>query len=356
MSIKIFGAGLAAYAVKLALPTSKVFANKAVCKHFKINSEWRENPIIYNLSTHGLSGYYHGVTPINLFYKSENKTPLNYLNIWFPTNKIKIHHGYFVPLKVPRPKIDDFESFKSIDFKNTEIIFLCLSVIGNLQYLIEKGYLADAIVGDDLVYKIGTISTGDYLKVLKNKAIRVKTGSVFPVLKFKRKVISFRPIFIKETNLNFIDLNKNFSVKNISFIDFIEKILSALYLRFGLVFFPIKKWACYVQDYIDNAYTINATNVKETEFLKKNYEKSKNETMEFLRKKFDNFIEEDGFIISGIHLRYDRSILNGIPSNIHLIDNSLSLSYGEHPTIEMFCNAYNYAFELTTNHNARYEI
>jgi hypothetical protein len=352
MSIKIFGAGLAAYAVKLALPTSKVFANKAVCKHCKINSEWRENPIIYNLSTHGLSTYYHGVTPLNLFYKAENKIPLNYLGIWFSVKEIKIPHGYFVPLKVPRPKINDFESFKAIEFKNTDNIFLCLSVIGNLQYLIRKGYLVDAIVGDDLVYKIGTISTEEYIKIIKNKPIRVETGSVFPVLKFKRKVISFRPIFIKETNLNFIDLSKNFSVRNIAFIDVLEKILSALYLRFGLLFFPVKKWACYVQDYIENAYTISATNIVESQFLKENYKNSKIETVEFLRKIFNNLTEEDGFIISGIHLRYNRNILNGIPSNIHLIDNSLSLSYGEHPTIEMFCTAYNYAYAITSIQNA----
>ncbi len=346
MSIKIYGAGMAAYAAKLAFPNSIVFANKAVCKHYRIKSQWREEPIIYNSGTHGMSAFYHGVSPVDLFHDSENKIPLTYLGIWFDIKTLNIKHGYFVPLKVPRPKIKKYEYFNDIKLKDTDVVFLCMSVVGNLKYLIGEGYIKEAKIGDDLVYKIGTINTNEYNNVINKYAIRVKKGSIFPIIKFNNKIISFRPIFIKETNLNFIDLNQNFSLFNFNLLDIIEKILSAIYLRFGLLLYPVKKWACYVQDYIDDAYEINANGVYESALLHQKYLNSKISTSELLKNLFRDFNEEEGFVISGIHLRYDREILKNIPLNLHVFDNSLSNNYGEHPTIIMFCCAYKYAISL----------
>ena len=40
---------------------------------------------------------------------------------------------------------------------------------------------------------------------------------------------------------------------------------------------------------------------------------------------------------NGIHLGYDRSLLDCVPDNISVIDTSLNEMPGAHPTIEVYC-------------------
>lgn len=342
----ILGSGLCSSAVHRIFKNAYSFSIKSKNKkHETVFSKWRHDPIVGNKTKGGLSMFYHGVTPISTLKNSENYEPLETLKILENTKFIDFD-GYFVPRFTPRPANIKTKCLSEFEFKKNknELIFLCLSVKGNLEFLIKHNLLRDAKISDDIVYRLGEISNEDYQNFLPKK-ILTKKGCYFPSITMKDGHINFRPVFFKKINMNFIDLKDTF-FKEINILALFEKVLRALYLRYGILLFKVKNWECYVQQHFSEAYIISSNGMHESSDLQERFLDSCRKAKDFLHSiGFKHFKVDEGDLISGIHLGYDRSILREIPSNILILDTSLNECKGSHPTIESYCRSYNIAKE-----------
>lgn len=348
----ILGSGLCSSAVHRIFKNADSFSIKSKKKkHETVFSKWRHDPIVGNKTKGGLSMFYHGVTPISALKNLENYEPLKTLNI-FENTKFIDFEGYFVPRFTPRPFKISSKPLNEFDFdKNkSHLIFLCMSVKGNLEYLIKKKFLSYANISDDIVYRLGEISNIEHKENLKKRKHTAK-GCYFPIIPIKDGHISFRPIFFKKIDLNFIDLKKNL-LADINIFTLFEKFLRAIYLRYGIKLFEAKSWECYVQQNIEDAYFISHEGMIENKKLKVKF----NESIEIAVKKifssgFRSFRNDVGDLMSGIHLGYDRKILKNIPNNIVILDTSLNQIPGSHPTIESYCKSYSIANNISKQSN-----
>ena len=337
----ILGDGLCAYGASLALNNYEVYASKISTLHKKIKSSFRPDPIISNISSKGLSNYYHGVTPSNIFFNYDYKEPLEKIGFKKPSNKNLIKSSYFVPRSIPRPKIGKTKDIQNFDLESNsnENLFVCLSVVGNLIIFSKFANINEIDVSDDIVFKIGNISCADYSKLF-DSPILDNQGAYFPTIEFKEGFVSFRPVFLKETHLNFIDLRDDF-MKNKDPISFLEKSLKAFYLRYGIKFLKVKYWECYVQKNIKSNYVFRNGELFETKNTFKDLERIFKHLIGKIQSKgLRVFDEKISNISSGIHLGYDRNILNEISSNINFLDTSLNPNPGLHPSIISFCESY----------------
>lgn len=342
-NISILGSGMCAAAVSNFYKNATYYAPKSKhMSHDKIKSKWRPDPIISNKSQGGLSNFYHGVTPIKTLINPLNKSALKSINI-YENNDYLMQDGYFVPRFIPRPKKLRTSSLDKFNLKKYKgKVFLCLSVVGNLEFLIKENYIESANISDDIVFRLGGISNTDYERLVDKRTIS-KKGCYFSTISINSGHISFRPVFLKKIEINFIDIKKSF-IKDLRLMSIIEKILRSLYLRFGLIFFKPKLWECYVQTNIRNAYKISRNGIYENPDNKAQFiEASSHAREKVLAYGFKDFTLDIGDIMSGIHLGYDRAILKDIPNNIIVLDTSLNKSPGLHPTLESFCNSYNNA-------------
>ncbi len=337
----ILGDGLCAYGVSLALKNFEIYASKVSSNHKKIESSFRPDPIISNISSKGLSNYYHGVSPSSIFFNYDYIEPLQKLGFKISSKKDFVRSSYFVPRFVPRPQIKKTKDIKKFDLesKQHENLFFCLSVVGNLNILSKLKKINEIVISDDLVFKIGNISCEDYNKSFSLPFLNMQ-GAFFPSIEFEGGFLSFRPVFIKETSLNFIELKEDFK-SNRDPIAFFEKALKAFYLRYGINFFKVRYWECYVQKNIKSNYVFRNGKLIEIKDSLKDLEKSLSFLLSIVENKGLRIIDEKiSNISSGIHLGYDRDILSEIPSNINFLDTSLNPNPGLHPTIISFCESY----------------
>lgn len=339
--IYVLGSGICAYAVKKIWTGADCYSKKLKMKHSKLESNWRPDPIISNKGIGGLSLHYHGVTPTTVINDKKNMEPLNILNL----NERQAYtetESYFVPRYTPRPRIKrllDISEFKTQS--KSEIIYLCLSVVGNLNYLINRDYIDQVDISDDIVYKIGSVSNKEVKKILPRNHI-TKKGAYFPILQIKNGHINFRPVFFKKTSINFIDIGKDF-FKDLSPIVILEKVLKGIYMRYGLIFLKPKYWECYIQQNIKGAYTIKKHAIIENDVkdIINDYIDAAHEKI--ISEGFNSFILDIGDFMSGIHLGYDRTILKTVPQKYRVFDTSLNDNPGSHPTILAFCKSYTMA-------------
>ena len=339
--INILGSGMCAYAAKNVWKNSNCYSEKKFMPHKRIKSNWRPDPIISNKGIGGLSFHYHGVTPTSVINDKKNMEPLSILNL-NERQAFTVTESYFVPRYTPRPRIKkllDISEFKTQS--KSEIIYLCLSVVGNLNYLINRDYIDQVDISDDIVYKIGSVSDKEVKDILSKNHI-TKKGAYFPILQIKNGHINFRPVFFKKTSINFIDIGKDF-FKDLSPIVIIEKVLKAIYMRYGLIFLKPKYWECYIQQNIKGAYTIkkNAIIENDVKDIINDYIDAAHEKI--ISEGFNNFILDIGDFMSGIHLGYDRTILKTVPQKYRVFDTSLNDNPGSHPTILAFCKSYTMA-------------
>lgn len=342
----ILGAGLCADAVYKSVKLATVYANSANHNHSRLTSTWRADPVISNKGRHGLSRYYHGVTPT---YAIELYKPLLWrlYNIHLPDELWDAStNSYFVPKKVPRPelsinyKLDKFDLGLS---KPSQNIFLCLSVIGNLNFINKNIKNINCNVSDDIIFKIGNIDNRDYKKYCEVFFKKSDGVSVFPAIVADDYLVTFRPVMIKSVNINFIDLIKNFA--QFSPTGIVEKILVSIYLKFGILVLKPKSWDLYIQLNVENAYKFDNGEISENSELDEIIKRKKFAISRSLADKFGSF--KDQFfiknVISGIHLGYDRKILDEIPKNIYVLDTSLNDRPGQHPTIVSAINSFRIA-------------
>lgn len=218
-----------------------------------------------------------------------------------------------------------------------------MSVTGNISYLIDNGYIDGTLISDDIVFRLGSVSTDDF-NVLMPKRIVNSVECHFPCKNYSGVQVSFRPVFQREVNLNFIDVMESF-VSGFSLFDLVEKIRRAFFLRYGLSLGPIRYWECHVQKNISDAYHYIGNDYRESTNNQKEIELCIEKVIEnLLEAGFKSFKKNVGDFMSGVHLGYDRAILNDLPTNFRVFDTSLNMIPGAHPTIRSFCESYNLAY------------
>jgi hypothetical protein len=352
----IIGTGLCASGAlsSLSFTNVKLYGDKSCTGHTKINSHWRDDPIVSNNSLYGLSRFYHGVTPGEVLVNPEYKIPLSELGLPTVTD-FPAEQYNFVPYIVPRPKrfikrvevCADF-SFESLLECNN--VYLCSSVIGNINYLDSINYIDSLYVGDHINCKIAHIRASELDKKYHSSVI-TKSGVFSPVINSEKFQISFRPkFFSKSIDVNFID-NK-FEVNNMLQISLYEKILTAVYLKFGILFFQPIGYDVFLQSNIDDAYIYSQGNLFENESNKSKHEVLISEAYDTLSDMGVDFRRIKCNAMSGIHLHYDRSLLENLPDNIHVFDTSLYSSNAKHSSVASFCESYNYTSKIRFLDNA----
>ena len=236
---------------------SKIRSSTITPRHEYISSDYC-NHIVKNQSIGGLSNFYHGLTPLRVLSCPKYFDALSFLKIQpiletdLPRETEK--HWFVLPHHVPRPANRPISDLPTVqDYKNlvdAENTVLALSCLGNLEYLQSLKFLAPKVeVDDDLVLYLGTVESlcdMEYLPITKHKHL------IFPTYRYCDHTIYFRPVFYKDTKVNFTNIYQN--LLNISGIS--EKALRMLFARYGKQFFNPIKYEVIVQFKVKNAYSL----------------------------------------------------------------------------------------------------
>ena len=334
----VLGSGLCASAVVSVARRARVFSPRGRRPHTRVYTPWRPAAVVANLGGGGLSQYYHGVTPSSVFKDETCQSGLRLLGL----HDVQVPEGEwnFVPASVPRPWVRHVSPLEEFDLclLADNSVYLCLSVIGNLQILVGAGYLEVAQVSDDIVFRLGTISKQEGESLLPPSQ-RGPQGVFHAILRVPGGQIGLRPRFFRDVELNFIDTTRN--LLSIDPRDLSEKALRAVYLRYGIRPFEVKEWDVYVQRNFANAYTVSSAGVVESPELQASFRTAVDEEAQRMTQiGLSTFRRSLGDVMSGIHLGYDRSILTNLPPRLCVLDTSLHPEPGQHPTVRTFCLAY----------------
>lgn len=335
----ILGSGLCAYAVKSVWSNGFVFSSTRRENHSVIPSLWRKPAIVSNLGWKGLSKYYHGVMPSEILMIPEYEEPLNILGLF--SSSAPNFESYFVPRRTPRPQFSKFCKIRQLHECQIDetLSYLCLSVVGNIKYLINNSFFDNASLSDDIVFRLGSVSADEFSALMPERSL-TSLGCHFPCKNFDGVQVSFRPVFEREVNINFIDTKENLR-SEVSVLDLLEKVRRAIFLRYGVALGEVRYWECYVQKNLADAYFCNRDGVTENVNNRKEIELCIEEVCNYIFEAgFKSIKKNVGDILSGIHLGYNRDILSELPSNYRVFDTSLNSVPGAHPTIRSFCESY----------------
>ena len=292
------------------------------------------NFTVADSSIGGLSNRYHGVTPGQTINKPAYESYLK--NLKLKCLSRVSDNTYFVPWRVPRP---DLKATRSINIENVNFrkqTFLCLSVMGNLTFLQNAGYISNNLdISDDLIINFGIIA--DLPKHLR--PLYFIGGTVFPVIKIPNGIITFRPIFGRADSLDF---TKNIISQffNGGHQQIKSKIQQAIYLKFGLQlsFKKPRAWAAVLQLNVPNIYRLSHGILSFNGDIRKKTQKSLSHATKILVSNLPNSKVKQPEYFNGIHLGYNRNILSGIPKQINVFDMSLNEAKGQHPTLQVYCD------------------
>lgn len=339
----IVGTGICASGAVRALTDKKqeflVFGSKDKHKHTRISSTFRPSPVICNEGFGGLSCFYHGVSPGWLlddpvFRKLTGFNlqggPLGYQNSEF----------YFVQKKIIRPcfKKNVVLPMAELDITGQGKTYLCSSVIGNLSYVSNMIDVDGVTVSDDVVIRLGAISNQDFKEKFFHAALRFDKFTVFPAIFENNIMFSFRPVFDKSIDINFIDIIENF--RDLRLGTLLEKFRSSMFLRFGVTLGKPLKWEIFAQINIKDCYVYKGNTFAEVPDLESILHGRVKSGLSFIDDVFSSFSESLGRPISGIHLGYDRTVLNGLSDQYVVLDTSLNTSLGLHPTMIAYLESY----------------
>lgn len=305
----------------------------------EIESKWRQKSILYSADKRGLSNLYHGVTPAQIYQDHEKTiTNLDYANL--KTKIVEIKDYSFVPYKVERTKIN-IKNTKYINvenLKNYEKVNLCSSVIGNLRILMKLGEIEKSIkVGDHLVVKLCSIKYEEYLEKIGSKGVvHTPTGVLFKHMDFGDldTRVFFRPNYGDNININFTD-TVNGIAKFLINKNSIKRIKSSLYNKFGIKF-PATRVDIYAQIPIRDLYCVSEFSIVESLDSEIIFKSVLEELKIKVRNKFDTvkfYTNNKENILPGIHLFYNRAVVQNINKNIKVYDTSLCPDIKAHPTV-----------------------
>ena len=335
----LFGAGMAAQAI--------LDAGIYVDNQFELSGK-RRNFIEIELfeglkcsiarqGDNGLSAKYHGVTPSDVITDKQNLKPLRNLKI-FCENESLGDYGYFVPKLVPRPAkgnpkyISQDNLVDSLHDQN----YFCMSVVGNLSNLQKLGYIDGSVnISDDVIFKLGDIGC-EKIEVFP---IHNKSGTFFPAIYMKNSMVYYRPVYLKEVEIDFS--KRLLDMKSMNIKLFLEKILCSLFLKYGVHLIKPIKWEVYAQHNLAVAYMLDKNGIHPNVYAQQELYSARSELFEATRKIHPSLRKSKFRFFNGIHLSYDRKVLQNTPSNIQVLDTSLCRSKGYHPTIEMYCKVFN---------------
>jgi hypothetical protein len=336
--LDILGTGLMAQAAWDAAPNSLVYGSSQKAEHEVLNSAWRGSPVISNRGIGGLSRSYHGVTPAIVFDNPENEQPLQRLNLQVPLSLRGFSDQNFVPWKVPRPSLSPSGDIPA-NLREQSTTALCLSVMGNISFLLAQGFIQHADINDDIVFRAGRLSAKDAMRLF-GKHRRIQGGTLFPFIRLSSCQISIRPVFYRPVDINFIDLRDSL-LRAATPGDVFEKILKALYLRYGVQLKEVRYWEVFVQANVEAAYEVTSRGVRETQAAQTAIGLISHDVGMFMKgQQATSYVDDTGDVLCGIHLGYDRRILKGLPENILVLDTSLNSHRHLHPTIESYCRAF----------------
>lgn len=346
----ILGTGICASGVVKALIDRKqdfrVFGSKDKKKHIRIRSNFRPSPVISNEGFGGLTSFYHGVSPGWLLDDPVFRE-LTGLHLCGAHSGYEDSEFYFVQNKIIRSCVKRNDVLPMSEFNDSDMdkIYLCASVLGNLSYISSMIDLEEVTVSDDIVIRLGAISNQVFEEKFTHAVQRFNKFVVFPSVYENSIMYSFRPVFKKSIDINFIDILENF--RDLKLDSLIEKFRSSMFLRFGLALGKPIKWEVYAQINIKECYLYRDNMFTEVSDLESKLHGRMNSGLSYLDSVFPSFKESLGSPISGIHLGYDREILNGLSDQYVVLDTSLNTQLGLHPTMIAYLQSYKLAAHLS---------
>ena len=338
MKFEVSGSGLLASSAVYALRENHALYARSSLKtnnqkkFYSCHSSIRPHPIIGSFRKTGLSGFYHAVTPTEVLTDESNQGALQTLKL----SGLNLPDGAnFVPRIAPRP----LNLALGLANSPCDVKVLANSVVGNLSYAIQQGWLNEADISDDICFSVGKITACDGFERI-GRGFTVSKGALFPVLQFNKVQLTIRPVFSEVADIDFVSLRSNF--KNANGSQLLEKFKCALYLRFGLLVSEPKFWKVFCQLNMASTYLITKNGIAESSKFKKGLYTEIESVRGLCKQIFPSIeIDKDLKILNGIHLGYDRTILSEVPNDIIIIDTSLCDDAGKHPTIASYCKAFN---------------
>lgn len=363
-SVKVFGAGICSLGAHMCLKelkiNHKIYSNNDYAKKFyELKSSQGKTQIISGLNNYGLSKYYHGVMPSSIFNSEENCNILRLLNFGaVPKNPLENYTSFF-PIRSStflknnsdHHQVSNEKLNHDIDksLKSKSPVVLALSVVGNIQALQRNKLIENKIyIHDHIIFQLGTVSRHDLKKLTStNKIVKNHFGGVsFLSIEHSNALLTFRPKYSNSSK----SIDYSFSATNI--IKFLKalcnpsQLLDAIFNRFGL-YFPVKEFNIFAQIQVKKCLVINNGVVKMSQSFEKDYfeeiKSLKNEIIglhNFYKFYPDSSQAYENYTY-GVHLSYDRNYLKHTPSNILVLDTSLSeVSKVSHPTISSLIKSF----------------
>ena len=344
MQHHVLGAGLCADAVTRRLPNAGVsLLGTSTKRLFSLECDWMQSPILYSKQRKGLSSYYHGIAPLCILTDKRWISCRKEYNL--PTispEKVRSKDLTFVKFFPIRSRIKQFryESIDNIDLSDN--IHLCLSVVGNLQFLISKSLLPQQVfVGDHLVVKIGRISFEELTSYFGHSfSILTRSGTLFKHIDIANSArLFFRPN-LRLSHKNFANSIPQLGKFFISLDP--RKLISGTYNKLG---YPRLRcsYEVFAQIPVDSLYILTKDRIKHSSDAKAKAYNHIDKVIELCTCRFATFFPYKACsenILPGIHLHYHRRILNDVPSNIRVFDNSLVEDRLMHPAVISAFNAY----------------
>lgn len=330
----LYGTGMCAQAVIDTLGRRQVELIQPVSRDLKTDLSLGELSFkICDPSVKGLSRRYHGVTPGKTINDKANFNFLKKLKL--RTIPEVCNNSYFVPWNVPRPKMNGTIPKLPISLNDHRDIFLCSSVVGNIQALQKHKYVPEIVdISDDLIIGIGSLQ--DLPSYLLPS--HFWGGTAFPILEVPNGIITFRPVFGKNDT---IDFTKKIISQLLygGFGTVRSKVQQAVYLKFGVqpIFKNPYKWMVLLQLNVKNFYKLETGDISLNLDLIDNVKEKIMSSQLYTKSVLPNFVAGSPSFFNGIHLGYDRCVLEGVPDNIRVLDTSLNETPGTHPTVEVYC-------------------
>lgn len=344
----ILGAGLCADAVRRRLPDAKVvLLEESKQRFYSLQCSWRQPPILYSKEKKGLSSYYHGIAPFSILTNDKWESCRKEYNL--PTvsasafGQTNLTYVKFLPIRSGINAVNMVNSISVNQKIHTHPVYLCMSVVGNLQFLIANKMIPGEVnIGDHLVVKLGCISFENLrLHFGPSFSFLTRTGTLFKHIDIEKCArLFFRP----NLQLSHKDFSKSIPQLGKLFLSLDpRKLASGIYNKIG---YPRLKtsYEVFAQIPVDNMYTLTVRGVRHSPSAERIALDKIHYVSDKCRLAFPSFkpYPLNPFnILPGIHLHYDRDLLKEVPQNINVFDNSLVEDRLIHPAVISAFASYN---------------
>lgn len=349
--VKVIGSGLNAFAAAKAInqisPNAEIINLRKKVKPSFLYAKGGNFCEFITGSTHklGLSGFYHGVTPLANISSIEYSLAMQAL--WPSFRSFSNEpNNIIVPYKPLRPSWGSIRNLKIQHVDELQLEYgdiLCMSAVSNLVELSKYIGGQTFNLNEHLIFRIGQVDTNELLEVLEGCLYsHVRDGVVFKFIdvEYPRARLFFRPIH------GDFEINTDFAALSTSILKYkqllrIGKLKEALYNKYGL-FSNSKFYAVYAQVPVDNLLSLYNSTVRinpAAEGLIPEVFRLLIENIHPIFRTYTAAENLNGNILSGIHFSYDRKFLNHLPFRVY--DTSMCKDELAHPTVISSIETYN---------------